>query len=89
MCCDHLVEIYTNYDMKKYNFEDMVSNAYIFAYEYADKHVSYPEKIKSHKFFVEKAMEKSLAKHIEKSNELEVVPTCEIDEYSEFGCSKN
>ena len=82
MCCDHLVDIYANFDMKKYNFEDMISNAYLFANDYAQKNTSYPCKVKAHKVLVEKAMEASLAKFIEKSNEIEIIPSCEVENYS-------
>lgn len=89
ICCDHLIDIYVNYDMGQYDFEDMVSNAYLFANEYAESHTSYPEKLTSHKFFVEKSMEKRMANFIEKNSQIEIISTCEIDKYSQYGYSEN
>ena len=80
ICCDHMKDIYLNYDMNKYNFEDMISSAYLFANDYAQKNTTYPNKVNSHIFFVQKSMEKSLANYIEKNNEIEYVSTNEIDE---------
>ena len=86
ICCEHLVEIYSNYDMKDYTLEDMISNAYLFSNDYAKNNEEYPGTLNMHRNLVEKSMEKSIANYIEKNTQCECVATNEIDEFEDSRC---